>query len=275
MIRSIKYFDAISENRAVSDKQGSYNWIYERVGICPHCLSKVEQVFYTSYSRYDEDPIHPDPTLDEHYCLRVWSCTCGWWDILKEGNSGRDSIEPIYYFDPIWCHGILKSFDVKDTNLPIQALRSELKKRQDILYNMHHKKMEDLVASVFSDFYGKCKAYVCGKSHDEGIDIILVEGDQPIAIQVKRRQKPGKVEPVNLIREFLSAIQLKDISIGLYVTNSDKFSEPAKRTAELAIEKGLAQKIELIDKYRFIDILKETEPLNEEPWKKYLNELMK
>ena len=272
---SIKYFDSISENRAIADEQGSYNWIYGKIGCCPHCDSVTKEVFATDFSKYfDDDPEYHDPCLDEHYNLRVWNCPCGWWDILRDGNSGHDSIDPPYSLYPIWRHGILKLFDVSDQNLPIPVLRTELQKKGELLHHIHPDVMEDLVAGVFSDFFGKCSATVCGRSGDGGVDVIIVEKNKPVAIQVKRRVNPTKAEPVNLIREFIAALQLGDFTTGYYVTTSDRFSSSATDTAKLAVKKGLVESIELINKQRFLGFLNETNSSMELPWKRFVDELM-
>jgi hypothetical protein len=274
-IEPIKYFDAIADNRAISNEEGSFRWIYGKVGWCPHCHIKTIEVFSQGFTKYcEDDPLYHDPCLDEYYHLTVWNCSCGWWDTLRSGNTGHDSIDPPYNFDPIWRHGIIKLFDVGDPDLPITILRRELLKRKDILYHISDKKMEGFVAAVFSDYYGKCHATICGKSGDGGIDIILIEGERPIAIQVKRRLYPGKVEPVNLIREFLAAMQLKDIDVGIYVSNADRFSRSAVQTADLAVDKGLVQSFTLINKSRFLSILNATKTSTKEPWERYVDELM-
>jgi len=275
-VQPIKYFDAVSENRALPDGRGSYEWLYGKVGHCPHCDACTRVVFSKDFSKYfDDDPRYHDPCLDEYYQLRVWTCDCGWWDILREGNTGHDSIDPSFELARIWRHGILKLFDVADPHLPITALRSELRNRSEILHHIHHRTMEDLVAGVFSDFFGKCKATVCGCSGDGGIDVIIVEKEKPIALQIKRRIDPKKAEPVSLIREFLTAMQLSNFAVGLYVTTADKFSRSATQTAKLAVDKGLVQSIELINKARFLAILDETTHSAAEPWRHFVDELLK
>lgn len=51
--------------------------------------------------------------------------------------------------------------------------------------------MEELVASVFRDFY-ECEVEVVGKSNDGGVDVIVIDSDNPIMVQVKRRRNSIK-----------------------------------------------------------------------------------
>jgi hypothetical protein len=48
--------------------------------------------------------------------------------------------------------------------------------------------------SVFKDYFD-CEVIHCGRSHDGGIDLILISADEPTVIQVKPRENPLVVEP--------------------------------------------------------------------------------
>jgi hypothetical protein len=48
--------------------------------------------------------------------------------------------------------------------------------------------MEELVASVLPEHFA-CTAHVVGKTNDGGVDLILIDADEPIIVQVKRRTK--------------------------------------------------------------------------------------
>jgi restriction endonuclease Mrr len=150
-----------------------------------------------------------------------------------------DPVEP----PPIVRHAILKAYRASDQDLPILALRKELVARGNLLHHIHPRKMEQLVASVFSDFHGNCKATVCGRSGDGGIDVILIDSDSPTAIQIKRREHPDRSERVSHIREFIAAMQLNDYYEGMYVTTAENFSLAASREAELAVTKGWLESV--------------------------------
>lgn len=140
--------------------------------------------------------------------------------------------------------------------VPLRAIRRALQSRPDVLHQIHHRKMEELVASVMSEFFVNAEVTVCGKSHDGGIDVILVMANTSIAIQVKRRTRPDCVEPVAPIREFLGACLLRGFKQCLYVTSAQHFSRMAIQEAEQAVAMQLVQRFELIEKERLLALLK-------------------
>ena len=113
--------------------------------------------------------------------------------------------------------------------------------------------MEELAAHVLSEFYN-CEVSICGKSHDGGIDLLMIESDSPCIIQVKRRLTPQKVETVSEIRQLLGVTLLEGSKSCMFVTTADHFSPMAKSTASLALTKNLVDKFELIDVHRFLEI---------------------
>jgi restriction system protein len=54
------------------------------------------------------------------------------------------------------------------------------------------------VASVFSEFMD-CEAIHVGGPNDQGIEVILVQGERHYVVQVKRRQLADAVESVKSI----------------------------------------------------------------------------
>ena len=53
--------------------------------------------------------------------------------------------------------GILKTYKDSDIDIPLEALRKYINKDLSVFYNIDAHKMEELVRSVFSDFYPSCK----------------------------------------------------------------------------------------------------------------------
>jgi len=271
----LDYSDAVEDDRFIRRPGGGWESLFGPFGWCPHCKRQADLVKSCQFDKYDDAEDYYDPSLDEFYHVAVWKCQCGWWDVVRHGITGHDSADPPWFIDPIFRHAILKSYGPDDPSLPVLALRRELTAREDLIHAINDRKMEELVGAVLSDYIGDCTAHVCGRSGDGGIDIILVEADTPIAVQVKRRMHPGKTESVRLIREFITAMRLKDIYHGLYVTSAEKFSLQARQTACLAVEKGLVFKCELVDKSKFLAILESTTDTDQqEPWQKHFLELM-
>jgi HJR/Mrr/RecB family endonuclease len=126
--------------------------------------------------------------------------------------------------------------------------------------------MEELVGFVFSDFFN-CEVQYCGKSHDGGIDLVLVMADKPVLVQVKRRMKPTDVEPVSSVREFLGAALLAGHTDCIFVTSADHFSSVGQAAARKALTRGLVTRYDLIDRRRFLDILDLVRTTKTEVWK--------
>lgn len=201
-----------------------------------------------------------------HKIHDVFSCNCGWWEHTFYGY-----LEGEHHGYKDWAFevnsGILRQFDINSNQIPLEILSNHLKKKSDDIYNIHHKKMEELVGSVLSEHYD-CEAHVIGRSNDGGIDLILIESDDPIAVQVKRRMLKGKVEPVSQIRELIGATLLAGYHQCAYVTTADHFSKSAVDTTEIALQKGLVQRFDLIDFDKFVYLLSLTKSKNNIPWKK-------
>jgi len=66
---------------------------------------------------------------------------------------------------------------------------NELVKKQSILYDVDPYKLEDIAQVVFSAYYN-CEIKHVGKTGDGGKDLLIVQSDDPILVQVKRRENP-------------------------------------------------------------------------------------
>lgn len=76
---------------------------------------------------------------------------------------------------------ILRRFDAAAISLPLDVLRQALLVRERLLHDLHPRKMEQLVQSVFRDFF-HCGVEHCGRTGDGGIDLALVLSDQPAIV---------------------------------------------------------------------------------------------
>ncbi len=195
----------------------------------------------------------------------IYDCpTCGWWyytfdESIYVGEGG--------FFQTgtnIW--GLLRRYSEKSKDIPLAALRAELRKKPEIIYKLHPTKFEELVGSVFKDFF-LCEVKHVGKTNDGGIDLILVRSDSDAIIQVKRREKPNSTEGVSVIRELLGTIKLSEKRNGIFVTSANKFSGPAIKASEKATKLNLVDKLELIDYKKFVDTMGLVSDKIERPWK--------
>lgn len=182
-----------------------------------------------------------------HLCM-----TCGWW----ETDITEDVPYDPYLLMPGSQHyrSILRTFDPTVEELPVRTLQEYAKKNPDVLYSITYRNMEELVKSVFQNFY-KCYVHHIGKTGDGGIDLLLVQSDKTVAVQVKRRKSPSATEGVQLVREFLGAMLLDGKQCGIIVTTANRFTKGAAKAAAKAVKAGFTNRFDLIDFKSFIDIL--------------------
>lgn len=179
----------------------------------------------------------------------AYLCTCplcGWWQVFKEIYlCTKNQI----WFVECGTSAVLYKFNTVDITIPAEEVRQYLVAKYEGRFNVHPRRFEEVVASVFSS-HG-FRSEVTSYSRDGGIDVILRDAlDRPIAIQVKRYK--GAIE-VATIRELLGAMVLKGFTKGVFVTTST-FQAGGREVVRAASAQGLA--LELIDGARFLDSLR-------------------
>lgn len=233
-------------------------------GWCPFCKLRAGKVYSVEGSE--------EQTWDSGWQkrTRAWSCNqCGWWEIEHFDSIADSDIE--WVEDTVLRHAVLRSFNPRDQELPVEVLKEHLKRHPQTLYSIHPTKMEKLVQSVFSEFYD-CEVEHCGRSHDDGIDLILVNSHKPGAIQVKRRESAKSVESVKTVREVLGAMLLSRKRRGWIVTTADHFSSEARSAATRAITLDLVDAFELVDFNRFLDMFRQSSDDTGGLWRRFLPE---
>lgn len=270
----LDYSSATSSNRIYTDPDGRVTMFFKRPGWCPSCKAQAPIVHREGWTDcpYERDDPLWDECCEDHWNADVWSCKCGWWDIYCYGQTGRDSIDPAEVLPSKSRHAILRRYDPSDSEIPIEVLTFELMKEKNLIYDIHYKKMEMLVREILRGIFD-CEVEHCGRSGDGGIDLIILNSDNPVAVQVKRRMKPDTTEPVSPVRELVAAAQLKRFSAALYVTNAESFSKNAVSEAQTAVDFGLLTRFELINAKRLFEMLKAHRKSKDEIWRKHLNHL--
>ena len=114
--------------------------------------------------------------------------------------------------------------------------------------------MEELVGSVFRDFFS-CEVVHCGRSHDGGIDLLLIQGDTTIPIQVKRRVRPDAVELVSTVREMFSVLFRDGFRHGKVVSTAKRFSRGSLDEVEKVLANNRCESFELINLDAFLSML--------------------
>lgn len=239
---------------------------FGKLGWCPFCAKDASVIHNKNTSFYYEFGPRRDMTED------VWQCSCGWWQIRyfsymeDEPEYGEQEYKD---WQSIIHSAQLRKFDIGAKDIPIDILRSYLCQHENKIYNINDKKMEELVASVFREHFD-CEVRIVGKSHDGGVDLLMIDGKEQTAVQVKRRESPNKTESVKEVRDFLGATLISDSTKSIFVTTADHFSRDAINTRDKIIEKKFVQSFDLLDYRSFMDML---QLHTENPtliWQKYL-----
>ena len=236
--------------------------LFSHKAVCPFCHASINNSIYRkSKTDYPEWLFGSFSQWEE-----VVQCpTCGWWE-YKYQNSSDAAVDGIRASDLEYSSAILRRYDNSSCDAPIDALRQQLTKTPDIIYSIDAHRMEDLVRSVFSDFYPSCKVYSFGKTRDGGKDGILVDDDgNQILLQIKRRETPNVTEGVTALRELMGVSLLYDNVKGcIFVSTADHYSPDAIKYASAMESRHKVDTFELIDCQEFlrrVDLTKDKLPI--------------
>lgn len=222
---------------------------------CPFCNEVFEGLSYIGEPHHAHDGYVSD--------FRGGVCKiCGWWRVILYRNISRRDIErhhpemiseehivPNFVHSIHAAHATLKEFDLKDLKSPILEVRNYLLAKYKSRFEVNPRLMEEVVASVFRDL--GWNTAVTAYSKDNGIDVILTNGDEIVAVQVKRSK--NKIE-VDQIRSFTGALVENKITQGIFVTVSS-FTRGSKSHVQ-TIEPEY--RVHLYDAERLFDALKIT-----------------
>jgi len=167
---------------------------------------------------------------------------CGWWKIIEEYNAVTDNLFQIF-FETV---GAIRCFELCDISAPLLEVRSHLVKKYNDRLNIHPRLFQDIVSNVFKDL--GYETIGTGYTNDGGIDAILLNKGEPIAVQVKRTKNSIEVEQ---IRAFLDELIINNFSKRVYVSTGIYQSGCA------TIAKNY--NIELVNGEKFFDLLKEAQ----------------
>ena len=249
-----------SNYKTLSAQQGIVNFeiaehniqLFKHDAICPFCQERIDsKIYYKSKTEYPEwlyGSFNQNETV-------VQCPKCGWWE-YKYINSSDAIIDGIRASNVEYTTAILKEYADNDIDVPLNALREYILKKPDIIYKIDPHKMEDLVRSVFKDFYPSCKVFSFGKTRDGGKDGLLIdENGKQFLIQVKRRENASKAESVTGLRQLIGVKVLEDnVSGCIFVTTADHFSSPAKTYAQQVVQKSVVESFDLYDCKEFLKI---------------------
>ena len=152
---------------------------------------------------------------------------CGWWSVYRvhQNDHARTAGVAEGYSGSIGC---LMQLDLSDIALPLDEVRKYLCAKGDSIFDMHPRKLEEVVCSVFNLLGWKARA--TAYSGDRGVDVILYAPDgKTIGVQVKRYKKERRIE-AEQIRSLAGALMQGGHIKGIFVATSN-FRRGAKETA--------------------------------------------
>jgi restriction system protein len=236
-------------NFAIADRNTS---VFRHDSICPFCKRKIESVVYQKHV-YDTPEWLFGSFEQSEYVIQCQDC--GWWE-YKYLNSSDGIIDGIRASDVEYSSAILKSYDDDSIDIPVKVLREYIAKNPSVIYKINAHKMEDLVRSVFSDFFPSCTVKKFGQTRDGGRDGLLIdENGRQFLLSIKRRESPDATEGVSTLRDLIGATIIEDNVNGcIVVSTADHFSKAAKDYAEKVLSKKIITTFDLIDYKDFLRI---------------------
>ena len=218
---------------------------------CDYCSTKLLRI---------EGQVH-EVSNYRAYCF--WYCRkCRFWQ-------ARFRPDPSCYdMPPPDFHAYISKLREFNGDLPegcSEELALHIKRSPDLLHSFNSKRFEKFVADVFRANYTNSEVLHVGKSHDGGVDVLLIDADkEKWLIQVKRRESPSPSEGVGTIRDMLGAMHLEEARIGIVVSTTRRFSQPAQKAAVKAGQVRNPVLIRLVDKGVFNEMLDPVLP--DRPW---------
>ncbi|MBQ3545099.1 MAG: restriction endonuclease [Lachnospiraceae bacterium] len=172
---------------------------------------------------------------------------CKWWTYKYHFSDDADLVDEVrsFFIDERY-YGITKSFNINDKMLPIEVLMEELKKKPERLYDINPYKLEQLAQEILRGAYD-CEVCHVGKTGDGGKDLIVLESDEPILVQVKRRENPNHVELIKGVREFVGTLFIEDKRKGIYISTAKRYSKASKEVAAELIKNRKLDYFKLVD----------------------------
>lgn len=237
-----------------------YKLFFSRRAYCPFCNQDATRVFH--------DLTSMTFGRDFFTTFTIWECDkCGWWEGFIHNIEEDDLMDEVNrYTEKTLIHSIIRTFNVEDKNLPVQTLLNVLEEEKNVLYHIDPYKLEELAQYVFSSFYN-CEVKHVGKTGDGGIDLLIIDSDDPILVQVKRRERSNRVELVSTVRDFLGAMFIENSQRGIILSTAKRFSKGSVDVQQNLLNEKRLDYFELVDFEGFCSMLNVIKKDDIKPWK--------
>jgi restriction system protein len=235
-----------------------YQRYVKKMGYCPFCREKINRVY--------DNFRHTTLGVDFFESINVWECDCGFWEAISKFSEEKDLIDELD--SKCWEHktySIIASVQDLVKEKAVKQLINEIKQDNSKLYSVEPTRFEQIAQYVFSSYFN-CEVEHVGKSHDGGVDLLIINSDKPILVQVKRREKAKSVESVSTVRDLLGAMYIRGNFKGIILSTAKSFSKPSQVVIEdLKFEKRL-EYFELFDFPKFCSLLEITNLTRKKNW---------
>lgn len=206
--------------------------------------------------------------VDDHEAIISECPSCGWWRLVKALSTTAindfDRLESGTHFI---YEGIIHRFKSERSDRYIEAIRRRLAQRKVDLCSISPKNLEKLVGAIFRDHFGYDVRHVGGPG-DGGVDLLVGETRDPIAIQVKRRVHDTASESVEEVRKLLGAMYIAGYRHAV-LASTGRFSKPAQSLVS-GLRKRRSVLIELYDHQKLLELI-QSDSYCEHPWEAILD----
>ena len=186
---------------------------------CPYCDAELQQ-------NRIEEPCHSVAMSTYSGAAIGLRCVaCNWWCIQRDATEDNDGSDILSHHLSTY-EAVICRFEEAIWSNALKCAEDELVEYRKGLKSLEPKAVEKVVGRILSQYH-RCEVNHVGRSHDKGIDLIVVKGDVDIAVQVKHRYLSDKVQGVKPVREFVGAIVGEGFSTGLFVSTAPSFSKDA------------------------------------------------
>jgi hypothetical protein len=210
---------------------------------CPHCGSGLQQAHRDDYGG-----------VTPGYYSVVTCTSCGMWRALEECSISYGNYVLPY----------VKGFHPQRHVASLDNLIGEIASDPKGIFALNPKQFELFVGSVMRSAFN-CDVRHVGQTRDRGIDLVMIAGDDPIMIQVKRRERQGRVEGVDVVKLLFASMFEAGARKGKVVTTAQRFSRDAKKWIHLPALSEYDYDIELIDIDRLLDMVAACRGPNDPP----------
>jgi hypothetical protein len=169
----------------------------------------------------------------------------------------------------VWTLPYTRSFQPESHVPALRALAEQISNSPDRLYSLSPTSFELFVGTVLRDFMD-CEVKHVGGTSDRGVDLLVIDGEPPLLVQVKRRSRPDSHEGVEVVKNMFASLYAAGQSRGMVVTSANRFTRGARAWVRNPVLVRDSFTLDLVDVNRLIDMTRRSIPAVESAWQKAL-----